>query len=299
MRAQPGWAEASRRLSPYLDPAIGIVAAALRWPRCSPPTSGSIDPRLEDPDIVSAVATVAAAGALAWRRSRPAASYAVMVVGSLVVSLTGHYIGLLSVLMLFSLYSLAAHGRRRDGLIGLGVGVLCFVGLALLDVPDLGTSVLLQSLALLVAAWALGDAIRSRRQYPTGAAARGGHRGAAADRPRAARRRGPQHVADRRAGRGGCARHPHRRRRRRGVASRSSPRPAVAALEQTRSLLGLLREEDEDGQPAADPDDRRHRVLGRRTSVPRDSRSRRRAAAPSRRSTRPSRSPSTASSRSH
>ncbi len=38
------------------------------------------------------------------------------------------------------------------------------MGLALLDVPDLGTSVLLQSLALLVAAWALGDAIRSRRQ---------------------------------------------------------------------------------------------------------------------------------------
>ena len=92
------------------------------------------------------------------------ASYAVMVVGSLVVTLTGHYIGLLSVLMLFSLYSLAAHGRRRDALVGFGVGIACFVGLALLDVPDLGTSVLLQSLALLVAAWALGDAIRSRRQ---------------------------------------------------------------------------------------------------------------------------------------
>ena len=92
------------------------------------------------------------------------ASYAVMVVGSLVVSLTDHYIGLLSVLMLFSLYSLAAHGRRRDALIGFGVGVVCFVGLALLDVPDLGTRTSLQSLALLVAAWALGDAIRSRRQ---------------------------------------------------------------------------------------------------------------------------------------
>ena len=160
MRAQPGWAEASRRLSPYLDPAIGIVAAAAALFSLLTTDMASIDPRLEDPDIVSAVATVAAAGALAWRRSRPAASYAVMVVGSLVVSLTGHYIGLLSVLMLFSLYSLAAHGRRRDGLIGLGVGVLCFVGLALLDVPDLGTSVLLQSLALIVAAWALGDAIR-------------------------------------------------------------------------------------------------------------------------------------------
>ena len=140
------------------------MAAALALASLLTTDPGSIDSRLEDPDIVSAVATVAAAGALAWRRSRPAASYAVMVVGSLVVTLTDHYIGLLSVLMLFSLYSLAAHGRRRDGLIGLGVGVICFVGLALLDVPDLGTSVLLQSLALLVAAWALGDAIRWRRQ---------------------------------------------------------------------------------------------------------------------------------------
>ena len=164
MRAESGWAEASRRLSPYLDPAIGIVAAALALASLLITDLGSIDSRLEDPDIVSAVATVVAAGALAWRRSRPLASFAVMVVGSLLVSLTEHYIGLLSVLILFSLYSLAAHGRRRDGLVGLGVGVICFVGLALLDVPDLGTSVLLQSLALLVAAWALGDAIRSRRQ---------------------------------------------------------------------------------------------------------------------------------------
>jgi signal transduction histidine kinase len=159
-----GWAEASRRLSPYLDPAIGTVAAALALASLLTTDPGSIDSRLKEPDLVSAVATVAAAGALAWRRSRPAASYAVMVVGSLVVSLTDHYIGLLSVLMLFSLYSLAAHGRRRDALIGFGVGVVCFVGLALLDVPDLGTKDLVQALALLVAAWALGDAIRSRRQ---------------------------------------------------------------------------------------------------------------------------------------
>lgn len=164
MRAQPGWAEASRRLAPYLDPAVGVVAAALALASLLTTDLSQLDPRLEEPDLVSAVATVAAAGALAWRRSRPLPSYAVMVAGSLVVSLTDHYIGLLSVLMLFSLYSLAAHGRRRDAGLGFGVGALCFVGLALLDVPDLGTSDLLQALALLVAAWAVGDAIRSRRQ---------------------------------------------------------------------------------------------------------------------------------------
>ena len=261
MRAQPGWAEASRRLSPYLDPAIGIVAAGAALASLLTTDPGSIDPRLEDPDIVSAVATVAAAGALAWRRSRPAASYAVMVVGSLVVSLTGHYIGLLSVLMLFSLYSLAAHGRRRDGLIGLGVGVLCFVGLALLDVPDLGTSVLLQSLALLVAAWALGDAIRSRRQYQQEQVLAA----VTEERLRIARELHDvvAHSMSLIAVQAGVGAHVIRT----DVAAAEESLEVIAetsrrALEQTRSLLGLLREEDEDGQPAADPDDRRHRVAG-------------------------------------
>src|SRR5829696_6363589 len=116
------WDAVSRRLTPYVDPAIGVVAVGLAVVGHLRPDVGSIDPRLLEPNVVSVVATVAAAGALGWRRSRPVASYAVMVTGSLLVSLTGHYIGLLSVLILFSLYSLAAHGpRRRVGVIGLGV----------------------------------------------------------------------------------------------------------------------------------------------------------------------------------
>src|SRR3954470_6818161 len=105
MRAQPtprtarqsGWTVASRWLAPYLDPAIGVVAAAAALASLLASNPTSIDPRLEDPDLLSAVATMAAAGGLAWRRRRPVASYAVFVVGSLLVSLTGHYIGLLSV----------------------------------------------------------------------------------------------------------------------------------------------------------------------------------------------------------
>ncbi|MFD3404078.1 sensor histidine kinase [Kribbella sp. NPDC058693] len=161
---QSWWIVASQRLSPYLDPLLGIVAAAAALTSLLTTDPASVDPRLENPDVVAAIATVVAAGGLAWRRSRPVASYAAMVIGGVVVSLSGHYIGLLSVLILFSLYSLAAHGRRRDGLVGLGVGVAVFGGLALLDVPDLRTSDLLLAVALLVAAWAVGDAIRSRRR---------------------------------------------------------------------------------------------------------------------------------------
>src|SRR4051794_17036521 len=159
-----GWEEWSRRLAPYLDPAIGIVAAALALASLLITDADSVDPRLKDPDLVSAVATVAAAGALAWRRTRPVASYAVFVVGALVVSGTFHYIGLLSVLMLLSLYSLTTHGRRRDALVGLGAGVACFVGLGLAGAPDLRTKDVLLAIALLVAAWAVGDAVRARRE---------------------------------------------------------------------------------------------------------------------------------------
>src|SRR3954447_14984403 len=264
MRAQPvpttarqsWWTIASRRLGPYLDPAIGAVAAAAALASLLATDPASVDPRLETPDPLSAVATTAAAGALAWRRTRPVASYCVFVLGSLLVSLTGHYIGLLSVLMLLSLYSLAAHGRRRDALVGLGVGVLCFIGLALLDVPDLGTSDLLQALALLVAAWAVGDAIRSRRRQQ-----RDELRAAVTEeRLRIARDLHDvvAHSMSLIAVQAGVGAH---------VIRTDTPAAEHAltviadtsrkALEQTRSMLGMLRDEAEDGTrtPAQGLDD--------------------------------------------
>ncbi len=191
-------------------------------------------------------ATVVAAGALAWRRSHPVASYAVMVVGCLVVSLSEHYIGLLSLLILVSLYSLAAHGRRRAGLVGLAVAMACFVGLALLDVPDLGTSVLLQSLALLVAAWALGDAIRSRRQQQRDQV----EAAVTEERLRIARELHDvvAHSMSLIAVQAGVGAHVIRT----DVAAAEESLEVIAdtsrrALEQTRSMLGLLREAPDDG----------------------------------------------------
>ena len=84
------------RLDPFLDPAIGVVAAALALASLLDADMGALDPRLHEPDVLSAVATVVAAGSLAWRRRRPRASYAVFLAGALVVSGSFHYIGLLS-----------------------------------------------------------------------------------------------------------------------------------------------------------------------------------------------------------
>jgi signal transduction histidine kinase len=157
------WAAWSRRFSPHLDIAVAVVATALAVTSMLITDARTIDPRLHQPDAVAVAATAVSGMSLLWRRTRPFSSFAAFVAGCLVVTLTGHYIGLLSVLLLLSLYSLATHGRRRDGFLGLLAAMLTFPLLALAGVPDLRTSDVLLAWALLVTSWAVGDATRSRR----------------------------------------------------------------------------------------------------------------------------------------
>lgn len=246
---RPGWA-ALPRLAPLLDPAIGVVAVALSLYSLFSTDLAAVDPRLREPDAAAVTATVVAAGALAWRRSRPVASYAAMTAGCLVVSLTDHHIGLLSLLLLVSLYSLAAHGSRRAGLVGFASAVVAFVVLALLDVPDLGTSVLLQSLALLVAAWALGDAMCSRRQQQRDQQRDLIESAVAAERLRIARELHDvvSHSMSLIAVQAGVGAHVIRT----DVDAAEETLEVIAdtsrrALEQTRSMLGILRESPADG----------------------------------------------------
>ena len=159
-----GWGAVARRLDPILDPAIAVLAVVSALTSYLLTDVGAIDARLREPDVVGAVATVVAAGSLAWRRTRPRLSYGVFLAGAVVVSGSSHYIGLLSVLVLFSLYSLTTHASRRDAAIGLAAGIACFAGLAVAGVPDLRTRDLLLAVALLVAAWAVGEVVRTRRE---------------------------------------------------------------------------------------------------------------------------------------
>ena len=236
----------ARRVDPFLDPAIGIVAAGLALASLLTTDVDAIDPRLHEPNLLAAVATVVAAGSLAWRRSRPVASFAVFVVGALVVSGTFHYIGLLSILMLLSLFSLATYGTRRDALVGLGVGVACFVGLGLAGVPDLRTKDVLLAIALLVAAWAVAEALRSRREQQ-----RDQVRAAVnEERLRIARELHDvvAHSMSLIAVQAGVGAHVIRT----DPAAAAHSLDVIAdtsrrALEQTRSMLGMLREESEDG----------------------------------------------------
>jgi signal transduction histidine kinase len=258
------WTALSQRFSPYLDPAVGLVATVLSVLSLATTEVATIDPRLEPADPVSVAATALAGLSLIWRRSRPLASFIVFTAGCLVVTLTDHYIGLLSVLLLFSLYSLAAHGERRQGVLGLLGSIVVFNVLAVLDVPDLRTSDLLQACGLLVGAWALGDAIRSRRGHQA-ERLRVAEQEAAAAREQAARAITQERLRIARelhdvvahsmsliAVQAGVGGHVIRTdveaaERALDVIAETSRR----ALTQTRSMLGLLR--DQDGSPAAPP----------------------------------------------
>ena len=157
------WATLVRRGDPFIDPVLGLVAVALSVGSLVATDVTTIDPRLHQADGFSVLATVVTAGSLAWRRSRPMTSYAVFLAGAVVVSGTFHYIGLLSVLLPLSMFSLSLYGTRRAGVVGLGFGVGCFLALGLAGVPDLRAKDIVLAIAILVAAWAAAEALRSRR----------------------------------------------------------------------------------------------------------------------------------------
>lgn len=150
-----------------LDLLVGVFAAiaALIGHLASP--LDQLDARLAAPTVLSGACTVLGGLSLAVRRIRPITAFLVLALATSVVSLTDHYVALLPLLLLLSLYSVAAFGSRRAGIAALGASIAAFVALALIGVPDLRLSDVVQSSALLVAAWALGYAVRSRRQQET------------------------------------------------------------------------------------------------------------------------------------
>lgn len=244
MRAES--AGLGRRLDPFLDPVIGVVAAVLAVAAFVSTDVATVDPRLHEPDALATVATAVAAGSLAWRRTRPRASYAVFLAGAFVVSATFHYIAILGILLLLSLYSLARHGRRRDALIGLGAGLACYAVLGLAGVPDLRTKDVLLAAALLVAAWATGEAVRSRREQQQAQL----HTAVTEERLRIARELHDvvAHSMSLIAVQAGVGAHvirtdPGAAEHALEVIAETSRR----ALDQTRSMLGMLREQTDDG----------------------------------------------------
>ena len=240
------WGSLARRIDPFLDPVLGMVAAGLALMRLLTTDMDALDQRLHEPNLLAVVATVVAAGSLAWRRRRPVA---------VVRRVRGWCVGGERVVPLHRAAVpadagqplLARHPRDpKTGVLGLGAGIVCFAGLGLAGVPDLKAKDLLLAVALLVAAWAVGEAVRSRRELQRD------HVRAAVteERLRIARELHDvvAHSMSLIAVQAGVGAHvirtdPAAAEQSLDVIADTSRR----ALEQTRSMLGMLREETEDG----------------------------------------------------
>ena len=244
------WGSLARRVDVFVDPVLAAVAAAMAVASLVMTRVDTVDPRLHQPDVLAVVATAVTAGSLAWRRTAPVASYAGFVAGAIVVSATFHYIGLLSVFILLSLYSLAAHGTRRQAVLGLSGGITSFLVLALVGVPDLRAKDLLLAIALLVASWAVGEVSRTRRAEQRSQLRDQLRSAVTEERLRIARELHDvvAHSMSLIAVQAGVGAHLIRR----DPAAAEQSLEVIAetsrrTLDQTRSMLGLLREDDEDG----------------------------------------------------
>jgi signal transduction histidine kinase len=160
-RSVPLWA---RRAPGWVDIVLGVAAAAAAVVAVRSTDAATVDVRLHDPTVWIDLLTFVGGLGLVWRRTHPLRGFVVLWSAAVLVSALGYYIGLLGLLLIPSLLSLAIHCRRRmDGFLALCASVLSLGVLALANVPDLRLSDLGENAGLFVAAWAVGDAVRSRR----------------------------------------------------------------------------------------------------------------------------------------
>jgi signal transduction histidine kinase len=160
-RSVPLW---TRRAPGWVDIVVGMAAATAAVVALRSTDPSSEDPRLHNPVLWVEALTLVGGLGLAWRRTHPLRGFVVLWSAAVVVSASGYYIGLLGLLLIPSLLSLAIHCRRRvEGFLALCASVLSLGVLALANVPDLRLSDLGENVGLFVAAWAVGDAVRSRR----------------------------------------------------------------------------------------------------------------------------------------
>ena len=123
----------------------------------------AVDPALRDPDLFAAAVTAGAGLSGCWWRTHPARWFAATTLAAVVVAAAGHYVGLLPWLVTAALCAVAARHPRRRSLTALAVAVAGYTAISVAGIPDNAGDAFLSTVALLVAAWALGDGVRLRR----------------------------------------------------------------------------------------------------------------------------------------
>jgi signal transduction histidine kinase len=157
-----------RRAPGWIDPVLGVLAAVLAVAVLLSADISAIDPALHRATAVAVVATAVGAAGTGWRRRHPVFGLALVAGAAVVVSGSWYFTGVLPYLTMVALYAVAAYGTRRQAVVCLAVVAASFVALHVAGVPDLAVVDVATSVAVCVAATAIGDAVRQRRTYQRG-----------------------------------------------------------------------------------------------------------------------------------
>jgi hypothetical protein len=163
------------------------------------------DPAYRDPDILAVALAVATTVPLVWRRRAPLPALVVSTAAVTLICLREYPVDPLPIAVLFLTYGVAAYASLRRAQIGLAIVVVALLVIWASDPPDFGAAGLSLNLALFIATWLAGLAMRSRAAAAAARLAEAEER-AEAHRQQAARRRRPLDVGHRRPGRHGRAR---------------------------------------------------------------------------------------------
>jgi signal transduction histidine kinase len=154
-----------RRAPDWVDPALAVLAAVLAVAVLVSADLATIDPALHPASAIAVAVTAVGAAGTGLRRRHPLLGLAVVAVAAAVVSGGSYFTGVLPYLTMLALYAVAAYGTRREAVIGLTLVVGSFIALQRAGVPDLAVIDVATSVAVCVAAVAVGDAVRQRRAH--------------------------------------------------------------------------------------------------------------------------------------
>jgi signal transduction histidine kinase len=154
--------ERLRSLSPLvLDGVVAVCGAVLGILTVFGP---QVTEGYTDPDAFAVVTTIVANAAIVIRRRHPLLA---LVVGC--VAIAGHVLrvypeGSLPISVLLLTYTVAAASTQRRALVGLGVVYATLILVAFTETPDLDAFGVLANVAFYTGAWAVGIALRARRE---------------------------------------------------------------------------------------------------------------------------------------
>jgi signal transduction histidine kinase len=120
------------------------------------------DPAYRDPDILAVALAVATTVPLVWRRRAPLPALVVSTAAITLICLREYPVDPLPIAVLFLTYGVAAYASLRRAQIGLAIVVVALLVIWASDPPDFGAAGLSLNLALFIATWLAGLAMRSR-----------------------------------------------------------------------------------------------------------------------------------------